>query len=79
MTTTAVTLETVLHQARRLPLADQARLTEILERERAARLIQTLDEWAADESEYEDEAWPELKANLDEERRRLGMQGLFDG
>lgn len=76
---TAVTLERVLAQARQLPLAEQARLTTILDRERALRLVELLDEWAADESGYEDEAWPELQAALDDERRLLGMRSLFDG
>jgi hypothetical protein len=75
----AITLESVLRQARRLPLADQARLTSILERERAERLIHVLDEWADDESGYEEETWQELKAALDHERDQLGMQRLFDG
>jgi hypothetical protein len=75
---TTVTLEAVLAQARRLPLAEQARLTTILERERAMRLVELLDEWAADNSGYEDEAWPQLQSALDDERRRLDMRRLFD-
>lgn len=76
---TAVTLEIVLAQARRLPLPEQARLTTILERERALRLIEMLDEWAADDSGYEDETWPQLQFALDEERRLIGMGSLFNG
>ncbi len=57
-----VTLETVLVQARQLPLEDQARLTAILERERALRLATILDEWAADESGYDETAWPDSAA-----------------
>ncbi|RRR68899.1 MAG: hypothetical protein EI684_16875 [Candidatus Viridilinea halotolerans] len=72
-----LTLADVLTQARQLPLAEQARLTTILDRERSLRLVALLDEWAADESGYEDEAWPQLQATLDAERERLGMSRLF--
>lgn len=74
----AITLDTVLNQARRLSLEDQARLTAILERERAARLITTLDEWMADESGYDEATWPDVADALDHERDRLGMRRLFD-
>jgi hypothetical protein len=73
-----VTLETVLVQARQLPLEDQARLTAILERERALRLATILDEWATDESGYDEVAWPDLKAALDATRRQTGAARLFD-
>ncbi|MBP1465291.1 hypothetical protein EYB53_006200 [Candidatus Chloroploca sp. M-50] len=75
---TAITLADILGQARQLPLAEQARLTSILDRERALRLIELLDEWAADESGYEDETWTQLQAALDDERTRLGMRSLFN-
>jgi hypothetical protein len=74
-----ITFEAVLRHARQLPLADQARLTSTLERERSERLTQILDAWAADESEYEDDAWPELRDALDETRDLMGMRRLFDG
>lgn len=75
---TAITLDTVLKQARRLSLEDQARLTAILERERAEQLIATLDEWMADESGYDEATWPDVATALDRERDQLGMRKLFD-
>lgn len=72
------TLADVLVQARQLSLVEQAQLTTILDRERSLRLVTLLDEWAVDESGYEDEAWPQLQAALDAERERLGMRSLFD-
>ena len=75
---TAITLEAVLVQARLLPLEDQARLTAILARERVRRLAAILDEWATDESGYDEAAWPELKVALEETRRQSGAERLFD-
>ena len=75
---TTITLDTVLTQARRLSLEDQVQLTAILERERAERLIATLDEWMADESGYDETTWPEVADALDHERDQLGMRRLFD-
>jgi hypothetical protein len=43
---------------------------------RAERAIRLLDEWMADESGYDEETWPELKAALD--RDRLSSRRLFD-
>jgi hypothetical protein len=63
-----VTREPVLAQARRLPLDDQAR---------AFRLAAILDVWAADASGYDEAAWPELKAALEETRRQAGAERLF--
>lgn len=37
--------------------------------------MRLLDEWMADESGYDEEAWPELKEALD--RDRLGYRKLF--
>jgi hypothetical protein len=74
---TVVTLEAVLTQARKLPPADQARLTLILERERALRLATLLDEWAEDETGYDEEAWPALREALEEARILGGMGSLF--
>jgi hypothetical protein len=39
-------------------------------------LIRLLDEWMADESGYDEQTWPELKAAL--ERNRLSSRHLFD-
>ncbi|MEI8167273.1 MAG: hypothetical protein WCG26_12885 [Chloroflexales bacterium] len=72
-----VTLELVLAQARQLSLDDQARLTAMLARERAFRLAAILDVWAADASGYDEAAWPELKAALEETRRQAGAERLF--
>ncbi|HEU5014272.1 MAG TPA: hypothetical protein VFT66_17240 [Roseiflexaceae bacterium] len=57
---------------------EQARLTMILERERAEQLIAALDEWMADESGYDEATWPEIAEALDHERDQLGMRRLFD-
>ena len=40
-------------------------------------VIQLIEEWLADDSGYDEEAWPELKAALD--RDRLSSRKLFDG
>lgn len=50
--------------------------TEAESRQRAALAIRLLDEWMADESGYDEEAWPELKAALD--RDRLSSRRFFD-
>lgn len=75
---TSVTLDTVLSQARRLSLEDQAQLAKILERERLEQLIDTLDEWMADESGYDEATWPDVANALDRARNQLGMRRLFD-
>ena len=41
------------------------------DQERADKLIQVLDEWMADESGYEEETWPKLRAALDRERENI--------
>ena len=43
--------------------------------ERSREAIELLDEWLADESGYDEETWPELKAAL--ERDRLSDHSLF--
>ncbi len=63
-----VTLELVLAQVRQLSLDDQAR---------AFRLAAILDVWAADASGYDEAAWPDLKAALEETRRQAGAERLF--
>ena len=60
-----------------MSLEDQARLTAILERERAERLIAALDEWMDDESNYDEATWPDVADVLDHERDQLGMRRLF--
>jgi hypothetical protein len=75
----AITLETVLEQARQLSSADRERLREMLERDmRYARLEKLIEDWCNDTSGYEDEVWPELQAALDRTREELGMRKLFD-
>lgn len=39
--------------------------------------IELLDRWLQDQSGYDEETWPELKAALD--RDRLSARRLFDG
>jgi len=46
--------------------------------ERADKLIQVLDEWMADESGYEEETWPKLRAALDRERENISARRLFN-
>ena len=45
------------------------------ERRGVERVIRLLDEWMADESGYDEETWPELKAAL--ERDRTSSRNLF--
>lgn len=40
------------------------------------KAIRLLDEWMADDSGYDEKAWPELKEALD--RDRLGYRKLFE-
>lgn len=41
--------------------------------------IRLLDEWMADDSGYDEEAWPELKESLDRNRREGGQyRKLFE-
>lgn len=44
--------------------------------EKAVRLKALFDSWLSDDSGYDEEAWPELKAALD--RDRLSYRRLFD-
>ena len=44
---------------------------------RAAAVIELLRCWLADKSGYDEEAWPDLKKALDQERRRVGARRLF--
>jgi len=46
------------------------------DRRRVEKVISLLDEWMSDESGYDEETWPELKAAL--ERDRLSSRKLFD-
>jgi hypothetical protein len=48
---------------------------EVASTKRSEEAIQLLEEWLADESGYDEEAWPELKAAL--ERDRLSDRKLF--
>ncbi|HEV2972957.1 MAG TPA: hypothetical protein VGY55_23515 [Pirellulales bacterium] len=43
----------------------------------APSVIALLDEWLRDESGYDEETWPELKAAID--RDRPSARRLFDG
>lgn len=46
--------------------------------EQIEKVIQLLDEWMADESGYDEETWPELKAAIDRERDLVSARRLFD-
>jgi hypothetical protein len=43
----------------------------------AAGLISLLCSWLADDSGYDEEAWPKLKKALERERGRVGARSLF--
>lgn len=40
-------------------------------------VIRMLEEWLADESGYDEEAWPILREALNRERERIGARILF--
>jgi predicted DNA-binding antitoxin AbrB/MazE fold protein len=46
--------------------------------ERIEKTIRLLDEWMADESGYDEETWPEIKAALNRERDNVSARRLFD-
>jgi len=50
--------------------------TETKAQQHTNSAIRLLDEWMADESGYDEETWPELKAALD--RDRLSSRRPFD-
>ncbi|HLO48452.1 MAG TPA: hypothetical protein VK211_08580 [Kamptonema sp.] len=52
--------------------------TEPLTPEQVQKVIELLDEWMADESGYDEETWPELKAAIEKERDIVSAQRLFD-
>lgn len=63
---------------RNIPIAQNVRVPEgTAIRNPATRAIALLDEWLADDSGYDEETWPEIKAALD--RDRLSARKLFDG
>ena len=51
-------------------------VTPMSKEERHARVMALMEEWMTDESGYDEEVWPELKAALD--RDRLSDRKLFD-
>ncbi|OKH36708.1 hypothetical protein NIES2119_16930 [[Phormidium ambiguum] IAM M-71] len=53
-------------------------LIQPLTPEQIEKVIQLLDEWMADESGYDEETWPELKAAIDRERDLVSARRLFD-
>ncbi|MDM8522524.1 hypothetical protein QUF80_04060 [Desulfococcaceae bacterium HSG8] len=53
-------------------------LSEPSDKERLKKVIQLLDEWMADESGYDEETWPELKASLDRTRGNISARRLFN-
>ena len=46
--------------------------------EQVRNVIDLLDEWMADESGYDEETWPELKAAIDKERDLILAEKLFN-
>ncbi len=59
-------LESALHE--RVP-------QQLTPEERTERLFRHLDEWLADETGYDEETWPKVKAALEEDR--LSSRSLF--
>ncbi|HEY7347239.1 MAG TPA: hypothetical protein VH599_02885 [Ktedonobacterales bacterium] len=59
-------LESVVHEVA---------LQQPIPAERTERLFRHLDEWLADESGYDEETWPKVKAALEEDR--LSSRSLF--
>jgi hypothetical protein len=51
---------------------------EPLDSEQVNKVIDLLNEWMADESGYDEETWPELKAALDKERDIISAERLFN-
>ena len=45
---------------------------------KAKHVIALFKSWLRDESGYDEEAWPELKQALNQQRRRVGARSLFD-
>jgi hypothetical protein len=57
-----------------------ARLDQLdVRKPKAERVIATFKSWLRDESGYDEETWPKLKAALESDRKRVGARGLFDG
>lgn len=50
---------------------------ELIEPTQVRSAIALLDEWLDDQSGYDEEAWPELKSDLD--KHRLSARKLFNG
>ncbi len=76
----ARTLEREIEELRRrIALLESAIHKTVLQEgsltERTERLLHHLDEWLADESGYDEETWPKLKAALEEDR--LSSRPLF--
>jgi excisionase family DNA binding protein len=69
---TQADLDAFVTDARTYPSVSDAAEGAPTQAERAIRL---LDEWMADDSGYDEETWPELKAALD--RDRLSSRRLF--
>lgn len=51
---------------------------EPLTPEQVQNAIDMLDEWMTDESGYDEETWPALKAALDQERDIVSAERLFN-
>lgn len=51
---------------------------EPLNPEQVQKTIDMLDEWMTDESGYDEETWPALKAALDQERDIVSAERLFN-
>ncbi len=65
----------LLDDSSKLPEGAEVRV-ELIEASKCRSAIALLDQWLEDQSGYDEEAWPELKTELDE--HRLSSRRLFD-
>ena len=59
------------------PAQDLDLALEADRRRRNSAALALFDEWAADESGYDEETWPQVKKALDTTRRSVGARLLF--
>lgn len=66
----------LLDESSSLPEGAEVRV-ELVEPMQNRSAIELLDQWLDDRSGYDEEAWPELKSDLD--KHRLSARKLFNG
>jgi hypothetical protein len=67
-----------LDPSSKLPEGAEVRV-EWVEASQRRSAIELIDEWLQDESGYDEEAWPQVKADLDEHRLLRGKYYLMPG